>query len=541
MIALSNIRIGIRLGISFFILLLLLVVIAVVALLRMEQQSESSRNFVTRDVSRVMLASTINIHAQSAALKLLQILPNKERDVRIKLYKEMDDQNKLLDEVIAEIGQNYGDMEPSLLAEIKQHRKVYNEAFFETVDLVEADIDLAIKQFNQDTGPALELLLSAISQLLVSEQNRMFDEQKMSEVDNQQAQNIVILLAIVAFVLGGGMAILVSRSISLPLKGAVEFSRKISLGDLRPQEFSQRKDEIGELMSTLSQMRNELFSLISSINESSEHIQFSAESLEEPVKSINTGSHQQVESVTSIIDALTLFSQQATHSASTAQEAQLQSENARNLAVEGKQRIEQATQEFASISATISHSASAVDALRERAKSVRDLIKTISEIADQTNLLALNAAIEAARAGESGRGFSVVADEVRGLAGRTGQATIEINDVIDAIDRETLVAVERISEGKSEMERGVDMLQQMVDPLTNLSAGAQTSLEGLNILEEAVAEQANESARIEQKVKQIGDKALENESAVDIVTSTTHKLSGMSESLANQVRKFLLS
>ncbi|WP_435276839.1 methyl-accepting chemotaxis protein [Psychrobium sp. nBUS_13] len=113
--------------------------------------------------------------------------------------------------------------------------------------------------------------------------------------------------------------------------------------------------------------------------------------------------------------------------------------------------IEQATRQFATISTTISDSADAVQGVHHRAKAVRDLITMISEIADQTNLLALNTAIEAARAGESGRGFSVVADEVRALAGRTAQATTEINRVIDGIDNETNNAVDRITAGQAEL------------------------------------------------------------------------------------------
>lgn len=537
---LSSSRIGVRLGVSFLAILLLLALISGVALSRMKEQALMSAQLLNRDVSRVIQTNEIKAHAQKSALILLQILPTSERNERVKLYKEMDSENKVLDQLITDITESYGNSPPPQLSAFNAIRAMYFDAFIETVEYIEIDPEFAISHYNQETRPALEALLNAINTFQQFEQQRMRHEQNASEQANEMAFNLVISLAISAFILGAVLAITVSRSIAHPISKAVIFAREIAKGNLQHQDIESRRDEIGELNDALNEMRSGLFTLISSIRESSEQIQFSADKLSEPVNSVSQGSLQQVTSVREISNAIFEFSKQSNQSSDTAKQAKIQSSTARDLANEGKTMIEKASSEFVHISHTISLSANAVVILQERAKSVRDLVVIVSNIAKQTNLLALNAAIEAARAGESGRGFSVVADEVRALAGRTANATTEINGVIDAMEQETENVVAKISVGKAEIEQGVLMLQQMVGPLVNLNEGAQSSLDNLQMLEASVADQANESQQIELNVKHISIKANENKAAIDIVTDTTLSLSAMANSLSAQVQQFKL-
>ena len=540
MTILSNIRIGLRLGASFLVILLLLVGISIVALARMKEQAKASAMIINQDVSRVMQTNTIKSQAQKAALTLLQILPTPERDDRIKLYKAMDRINKQLDETLVKVTDSYGASLPAQLTDLITLRQAYSKNFIETVEYVEYDTEVAIEHYNDVTKPALEVLLAKITSFQQFEQRRMTNEQSASEQANANAQRLVIFLALTAFIAGAFLAISVSRSIVTPIQQAVSFARKISQGDLSQQQVTVRKDEIGDLNNALNDMRDGLFSLISSIQESSENIQSSAADLSNPVHLVNQGSVEQVDAVDEISLAIVEFSRQSTQSANIAQEAKTQSTNARDLASTGQVMIEKTTKEFSKISDSISHSAQAVEVLYDRAKAVRDLVTIVSTIADQTNLLALNAAIEAARAGESGRGFSVVADEVRALANRTAAATIEINIVIDAIEKETENVVSKISIGKSELEQGVEMLQQMVEPFINLNNDAQSSLESLKILETNVAQQANESEQIGLNVEHISNKANENQNAIELVANTTETLTGLADDLLDRVKQFKL-
>jgi len=263
MAILSNIRIGLRLGASFLVILLLLVGISMVALIRMKEQALASERIINHDVNRVIQTNIIKSQAQKAALTLLQILPTPERSDRIALYKVMDNINKQLDETLVKVTDSYGQALPSQLTELISLRQIYSDNFLETVEYVEADTELAIEHYNDETKPALEALLTKISSFEQFELSRMNSEQSASELANANAQRMMILLAVIAFIAGAFLAIAVSRSIVNPIEQAVAFARKIAQGDLSQQPVEARRDEIGELNDALSEMRDGLFTLIS--------------------------------------------------------------------------------------------------------------------------------------------------------------------------------------------------------------------------------------------------------------------------------------
>ncbi|MGY8626708.1 methyl-accepting chemotaxis protein [Chromobacterium violaceum] len=208
------------------------------------------------------------------------------------------------------------------------------------------------------------------------------------------------------------------------------------------------------------------------------------------------------------------------------------------LADNGQQLIETASREIGLIAGQIRGSAESVDALRQRANSMHGMIEAVTDIAEQTNMLALNAAIEAARAGEMGRGFAVVADEVRNLAARTARATREINDVISAMDAQTSDAMARIEQGQREMARGVALIGEIVEPLTELKRGATATVGELDRLATDIAEQVRESQSIADSVSAIAESADESLKASQDASRNSGKLREVSAALQAQMRRF---
>ncbi len=178
-------------------------------------------------------------------------------------------------------------------------------------------------------------------------------------------------------------------------------------------------------------------------------------------------------------------------------------QSARDLSKQGADIVDRASMEIERIAKSVEQSAQVVAALGERSQAISGIVRTIHDIADQTNLLALNAAIEAARAGEQGRGFAVVADEVRKLAERTTAATGEIGAMIGAIQSETQTAIHSIQQGSTQARSGADLARQAAESLQQINAGAQETMEKIEAIASAIQQQSANGQNITAHVQDI--------------------------------------
>lgn len=533
---LNNFKIGPRLMVSFGVILALLILISLTSVMRLSAISDTTQTLIERDVNRVTVASKINSEAQSAAIVLLELLSTESREDRVPLYKTMDEHNKRLNESIAEL-ERLGVNE---VAQITASREAYQAAFTETVELLELSAEYAINEFKSNTRPKLETLLATIAQTVNSQTTEMQAQVTETNDSNNAATTLVVIISVVATALVILLATTVSASIVKPLNQIVGMANAIARGDIRQPSTISGNDELAELNKAFKDMSNGLQQLIRSIQSSSEEICSSSISLKHPVDRVTSGSDQQQSAVGQIESVISDFMMQSETAVSTTQESISQANQAKELSNQGQSLIDKTTREFDTISNTIEQSVELVESLRTHALSVSNMVNSVREIADQTNLLALNAAIEAARAGESGRGFSVVADEVRSLAVRASEATNQIDEVIESIMSGTQSAAERIGDGRKELQEGVVLLNQLVTPLTDLAASAQTSVQQLQSLETAVKSQANESQEINRQISTIASMARDNHSAVQDVSQATSSITSKSADLETQINRFTL-
>jgi methyl-accepting chemotaxis protein len=261
-----------------------------------------------------------------------------------------------------------------------------------------------------------------------------------------------------------------------PLREVVDEMRDVAEGDLSKELKNDRNDEIGELATSVNTAVENMRKTLTGVLESSCKVATAVGTIYGTSEQMATGAEEVAAQAETVATAGEEMAATSCDIANNCQMAAESSKSATDEANEGAVVIKNSITIMSRIADQVRSSAQTVASLGSRSDQIGQIVGTIEDIADQTNLLALNAAIEAARAGEQGRGFAVVADEVRALAERTTRATHEISSMIKAIQKETRDAVSAMNEGVNEVERGTEQathsgeaLERILDQISNLS------------------------------------------------------------------------
>jgi methyl-accepting chemotaxis protein len=313
---------------------------------------------------------------------------------------------------------------------------------------------------------------------------------------------------------------------------------RIAQGDLTVKVHPESGDEIGQLLAATGDMAEHLRTAIDEIRRAADNLESSAARLAGASEQVATGSESQseaAEAMAASVEEMTASIQQvADHS----HQAGLISTAAGNTASEGAVVIEHAASEMANIADSVKQATLTVQDLGRQSEAISTIVNTIKDIADQTNLLALNAAIEAARAGEQGRGFAVVADEVRKLAERTAKSTQEISSMINGIQAGTREAVNRMETGVGQVEEGVNLAHRAGESIARIKAEASqvaNSVEGIAI---ALREQSSASSHIAGNVSHIVSQAETNHAKSRETARSAGDLQSLAHALKDSVARF---
>jgi methyl-accepting chemotaxis protein len=331
--------------------------------------------------------------------------------------------------------------------------------------------------------------------------------------------------------LGGLFSWRITRGIVVPLTAVVERAEAIADGDLLGAEIQDKStDEVASLTLAVNKMQQSLAGTLQAVASSADQVAGASEELSANATETAAGADTQKDQVHQIAAAMQEMSATLRDVSHNSQNASNLAANASQTARDGGVIVGETLASMQALAAFVKESAANVKALGSRSEEIGRIIGVIDDIADQTNLLALNAAIEAARAGEQGRGFAVVADEVRKLAERTSKATKEITSMIEAIQKETSTAVEKMHSGNEQVERGVaatnragESLQQIIeqaarvgDMIAHIAAATteqSTTTEQVNMnmerISQLVADSANGARQSAMACEQLSNSAME--------------------------------
>lgn len=349
----------------------------------------------------------------------------------------------------------------------------------------------------------------------------------------------VVLIASLLLLLAQGRW--VTRSIMDPLQAASRIADSIARGNLsEPIVVPQRKDEASALIRSLSTMQGDLRGMIEVVRSNAHGVNGMSEQLSQGCHEVAGSSQQQSAAASTMAAAASEMTASIEEITQHAARALSMANQAEALSKDGGRVIHQVVSDMAGIARSAQQSAQVIRTLDKESEAIFSIIQVIKGIADQTNLLALNAAIEAARAGEQGRGFAVVADEVRSLAGRTSASTQEIASMVGRIQQSTREAVTSMEEGVTQVDKGMAVTAEVERAIREILQATLNTTELVNDISRTISEQSLASNEIAHQVEMIASMSERNSQVIGTTASTTDELSALAGKLSQSVDRFRL-
>ena len=386
----------------------------------------------------------------------------------------------------------------------------------------------------------------ALEQAMVAQAQRILDTAEKAlagatEAMQDQRRSAYMLLGVIsvlAVVIGLMAATAISRMIVVPLRYTVQLAQRVAEGDLTQSQKVTRRDELGQLQQAMYGMTDSLRTLIGRIGGGVGQIATAAEQLSAVTAQTSAGVQKQRVETEQVATAMHEMAATVQEVAQNAEQASHAARQADQQARQGDRVVQEAIGQIGSLSSEVEHSAHAIEELNTESGRIGTVLEVIRAVAEQTNLLALNAAIEAARAGEQGRGFAVVADEVRALARRTHDSTEEIEGLIANLQRVAHKAVEQMQTSRSLTQRTVGLANEAGTALGRITESVST-IEQMNQQIAAAAEQQSAVAEnISESVTRVRDIGEQSASGSEQTAAASAELARLGVELQGLVARF---
>lgn len=526
---------------------------------------------VKKDIDQIEHYS-LRTHEMSKLASLMQIKDLQIADFVI-TRSELHVRN--FEEATMEFNELADRLEPMMISErqqksfavIKDNDSRINEIFNDLRELNEDSKLIAVMRTRSSD------LSSSTAEATQSLIENIYEDQE--EVTNRANLNIdssifiLIIATVIAIIFGVIVMLLISRAISKHLRNVVDITTEVADGNLTVASMDyQGKDEVGQLVNAINRMKDNIQTILIKVDEAAQSVSRSSEELNRTTFEVKEGSEQvattmddlstgaevQANNASELSERMGDFVNNIRRSGEEGQNVATSSLDVLKLTTEGTALMGHSVKQMSQIDAIVLDAVKRVEGLDKQSEAITHLVQLIKGIADQTNLLALNAAIEAARAGEHGKGFAVVADEVRKLAEQVSTSVSEITGVVTNIQKETHSVVSTLNKGYEEVKEGTAQIEQtgknfgdiersisdMVEKVNGISNNLKQIEENSHQMDDFIQEIASVSEESAAGVEQAAATIQETASAMDEVSNSSGELEKLAEQLNAEINVFKL-
>ena len=373
--------------------------------------------------------------------------------------------------------------------------------------------------------------------------NEQLAESSYRDADSGAAlgKMVSLILAAISLIVVGGISYFVVGEIRHRMAGMSAFINRVNETlDFTPRVTIRRMDELGTSGDALNKLLDRLQDNLKAIARNADHVASAAHQMATTSGQVATASHQQSEAASNMAATVEQMTVSINHVADRAQETSHLASESGKLAASGEEVIGQTAADIHDIAATVDQAAGLIHGLEQHSQQISNVVQVIKDVADQTNLLALNAAIEAARAGEQGRGFAVVADEVRKLAERTSASTQQIATTIDTMRASASDAVTSMQGVVAKVAQGVERAQQANESIKQIGQGSRNAVGMVGEIAEAIREQGAATNNIATQVERIAQMSEESSAAASNSAQSASELDRLANEMHDVVAAYRL-
>lgn len=538
---LNNLKIGIRLALMLGSLIILMMAMLVVAQSGMANINHKIDSIINDRWPKVTL-----LQDSLASVNGIAVIA---RDLMLSEEKESIQKNKrLIIEERSKIGDIFAKLKPTLndprgielFGKILEIREAYIAGQNKLVDLAEAGRIHEGRTYLPDFISISQEYRKRLNALIAFQGDLMAEAGNAATQQYTDARNRMIFAALLALLIAATTGLWITRSITQPLTEAVSIAGELEQGNLGVQIVPKGRDETALLLVSLQRMVKKMAEVIGDVKQTADYVSHSADQLTSGAQQLLIATDRQTTSTAASAAAVEQLTVSIDHVASGARDANAKVAETGKIASASGRDVDAASRQIQMVATAVDSTSHEMNQLSESIRQIGHVATVIREIAEQTNLLALNAAIEAARAGEQGRGFAVVADEVRKLAERTTGSVLEINNMIGSIEQGTQAAVVSMRQSSEVVGEVVGLSGQSSTSIRDTCHATAQIVESINDIAAALDEQRLASTELAMNVEAIAQMSEQNMAAVSSVTNASQGLATASEKLRTSVGFFQL-